>query len=104
MAKYVFTYRGGGDMPDSQAERDAVMAAWTGWFADVGSAVADPGSPFGASASVGQGGVSDGTTSGVTGYSVVEAADLAAATAIAAGCPLLGATDGVVEVHEALPM
>jgi hypothetical protein len=104
MAKFVFTYRGGGDMPQTQTERDAVMAAWMGWFETAGSAVKDPGNPFGASASVKAGGVSDGTASGVTGYSIVEAADLSAATAIAAGCPLLEAPDGVVEVHEALAM
>jgi hypothetical protein len=104
MGKYVFTYSGGGEMPQDAAERDAVMAAWTGWFDGLGSAVNDMGNPFGASSTVTSGGASDGTRSGVTGYSIVEAADQAAAVEIARGCPLLSAPDGVVEVHEALAM
>jgi hypothetical protein len=103
MAKYVLTYRGGGEMPGSQAERDAVMAAWTQWFGGLGSAVTEVGNPFGASSTVAANGVSEGTTSGVNGYSVLEAADLPAAVELAKGCPILTA-GGSVEVHEALAM
>ena len=53
------------------------------------------------SASVTPGGaVSEGSTSGATGYSILRADDLAAAIALAQGCPHLAA-GGTVEVHEA---
>lgn len=39
----------------------------------------------------------------VTGYSIVEAADLDAAVAIAGRCPLLG-TGSTIEVGETIPM
>ncbi len=99
MAKYVFTYSGGGPMPDTQEARDASMAAWEGWFAGLGAAVVDPGNPFGASSTVSAGGVTDGSSSGVNGYTIVTASDLGAACEMAKGCPMLQ-FDGTVEVHE----
>lgn len=99
MAKYVLTYSGGGPMPETQEARDASMAAWTAWFGGLGAAVVDPGNPFGASATVTSGGVADGSSSGVNGYSIVTAADLGAATEMAKGCPMIP-FGGTVEVHE----
>ncbi len=101
MAKFVLTYSGGGSVPQSESERNAVMAAWTGWFGELGSAIVDSGNPFGGSSTVTARGVSDGTTSGVNGYSILDAGDLAAAAAMAKGCPILS-VGGTVEVHEAL--
>lgn len=99
MAKFVLTYSGGGPMPETDAEREAVMAAWTGWFGGLGSAVVDAGNPFGGSSTVTSGGVSDGSSSGINGYSIVTAGDLAAAAEMAKGCPMLS-VGGTVEVHE----
>ncbi len=103
MAKYVFTYSGGGPMPEDQAARDASMAAWEGWFGAMGAAVVDGGNPFGASTTVTAGGVAEGSSSGVNGYSIVTAADLGAASEMAKGCPML-AFGGTVEVHEVFEM
>ena len=104
MAKFVLVYRSGGGAAPSEAEMAAVMEAWGAWFGSLGAAVKDPGNPFGASATVASGGAaSDGTSSGVTGYSILDAADLAAATGMAKGCPLL-ASGGTVEVFEAIEM
>lgn len=99
MAKFVLTYSGGGPMPQSKAEVDAVMAAWTGWFEGLGSAVVDPGNPFARSSTVTVTGVSEGTSSGVNGYSILDAGDLGAAVEMAKGCPMLSVA-GTVEVHE----
>ncbi len=103
MASYVFAYRGGG-MAQTDAEREAAMAAWGGWFVSLGSAVVDAGNPFGPSATVGTGGSSaDGAPSGLTGYSVVSADSLAAASELAGGCPVI-ASGGSVEVYETVPV
>jgi hypothetical protein len=100
MAKYALLYKGGGDMPQSDEEREQVTAAWGAWFEGLGTAVLDAGNPFGPSASVGpDGSAGDGAASGVTGYSIVSAADLGGATEMAKGCPILAAGGGV-EVHE----
>ena len=48
MAKFVFTYRGG-SVPETEADQQAVMEAWMGWFGTLGDKVVDGGAPFGAS-------------------------------------------------------
>jgi hypothetical protein len=103
MANYLLAYKGGG-MAQTDAEREAAMAAWGNWFAGLGAAVVDAGNPFGPSASVAPGGgVGEGASSGLTGYSVLAADDLAAATALAKDCPVL-ASGGSVEVYETIPV
>ena len=99
---YVFIYSGG-NMPETQAERDAAMAAWGSWFGELGAAVVDGGNPFGPGLTVTPAGTSEGTASGANGYSIVTAGTLAEAGAMATGCPLL-AVGGQVEVHEIFPI
>ena len=101
MGNYLFAYRGG-RMAETDEERQAAMAAWGAWFGELGEAVVDAGAPLAGSASVSSGGgVADGAGSGLAGYSVVAAGDLAAATDLAKGCPVL--TDGgTVDVYETI--
>ena len=98
MATYLLAYVGG-DQPESQEAGQAVMAAWTGWFAGMGAAVRDPGNPVGASAAVAPDGSVGAASAGVTGYSVITADSLDAAVAVARACPHLAA-NGSVEVYE----
>jgi hypothetical protein len=101
MANYVFAYTGGG-MAQTDEERQAAMAAWGGWFGTLGQAIVDAGNPFGPSTTVANGaGVSDGGSSSLTGYSVISADSLAAASELAKGCPVL-ASGGSVEVYETI--
>ena len=94
MAKYVLTYVGGSEPKPEDAA--AVMGAWMEWMGSLGGALVDGGAPFGASTALG-----GKVTSGLTGYSIVDAADLAAAAKLAQGCPHLSA-GGTVEVHETI--
>lgn len=98
MAKYVLIYKGGG-MPEGEEAQQEAMARWGAWFGALGDSVVEPGNPFGASSSVGPGGVS-----GLTGYSVISAGSLDDALAKADGCPILVGGNGSVEVYEALEM
>ena len=77
-----------------------MMDAWTSWYGQLGQAVVDGGNPFGPSKSIAaDGSASDGAPSGMTGYTIVQADSLDAATELAKGCPIL--TDGgTVEVYE----
>ncbi len=103
MTKYVFAYHGGG-MPESPEEQARVMAAWEAWFGQMGSAVVDGGNPVGDVRTVGHdGSVTAGGTNPISGYSLVEAADIDAALAHAKGCPILE-SGGSVEVAETLEM
>lgn len=103
MPKFHFTYSGGsGEMPSEPEEIAAVMAEWEAWYGQLGESIVDGGNPFGARQTVGpDGSVSDGGPS--TGYTIVNATDLADATSKAKGCPVLG-TGGSVEVSECMEM
>src|SRR5215471_18101628 len=95
MAKFVLAYKGGG-MAQTEEEREAAMQAWGAWFGELGKAVVDVGNPFSTSKAVGGNG-----TSGLTGYSILSADSLDAATKLASGCPILS-NGGSVEVYETL--
>ena len=99
MANYVYVYSGGG-MPETEAEQQAVMAAWGEWYGSLGASVVDGGNPFGPSMSVApDGAVSAGAPSALSGYTIVKADDLDAAAAAAQSCPIL-ASGGRVDVYE----
>ena len=100
MPKYLFSYHGGG-MPDSEEEQAKHMAAWGEWMGANGAAFVDMGAPVGAQMTVTQGGATDGGGANpVGGYGIIEAADMAAACAIAKGCPVVTLSGGSVEVGE----
>ena len=105
MTNFVLLYNGGG-MPESEEEQAAVMAAWGAWYEAIGANLVDGGGPFSPAAntvnsdsSVGAGAV--GTQS--TGYTIISADSLAAATEVAKGCPIL-VDGGQVSVYETMQM
>ncbi len=99
MGNYLLAYRGGG-MAETDEARAAAMAAWGGWFGQLGDTIVDAGNPFAGSKTVADGGrVSDGSPSALTGYSVLSADSLADAAELAKGCPVLQ-NGGTVDVYE----
>jgi len=104
MTNYVLSYHGSGEMPETEEGVAEVMAAWNAWFGDIGAAVVDGGNPFGPSKTVASNGaVSDGNAASLSGYSIVQADSLGAATEMAKGCPILGG-GGSVTVSETIQM
>jgi hypothetical protein len=100
MASYVLVFKGG-SVPESEEEQKSVMAAWGAWFGGLGPAVVDGGNPFGASATIaGDGTVSDGAASALTGYAILSADSLAAATEMSKTCPILADGAGSMEIYE----
>lgn len=104
MAKFLFVYHGG-SKPENEADVAAVMDAWGQWFGSMGAAVVDGGNPVGMSSTVNSNGsvADNGGSNPASGYSLVEAANIDAATGMAKGCPILAA-GGSVEVAEAIDM
>ena len=107
MAKFIYLYRGPATSmsdltPEQGAER---MAAFGAWMEQAGTALVDVGCPFGASASVRDDGT-EGAAGDLTGYTIVEADDLAAAKALTDGLPFLSGSDGkcAAEIFELLPI
>ncbi len=101
--KFVLAYHGG-EMPQDPDQVQAIMAAWQSWMESHGTAFTDMGNPIAATVTVDSSGVNEGGgVNPLTGYSLIEAADLDVATAIAQSCPILQA-GGSVEVGQAVDM
>ena len=103
MTKYLFAYHGG-SAPTDPAEGKRVMQAWMDWFAGIGAGVVDGGNPVGQSTIVSTAGVTpNGGANPVSGYSILEAADHAAAVKLAQSCPIL-ASGGSIEIAPVMAM
>lgn len=107
MAQFMMVYKGDAtDMSEmTEEEAHAVMAKWAEWMQGMGSALTDLGTPFGPSTSIVDDG-SVGTAVSLTGYSIVEAADMGAARALAKGHPFLseGKGDFAIDLYEMMPV
>jgi hypothetical protein len=95
VSSFIFSFRGDKDRTLSADEE----AAWGQWFGEIGASIADMGSRVGQTSVVGSG----RSANVLTGYTVITADDLKAATALAEGCPALRQGGGV-EVGELIPM
>jgi hypothetical protein len=102
MANYLLAYTGG-SMPETEAEREASMAAWGAFLGGFGPSLVDGGNPLARAKTVSGAGVSEGAPSRLSGYSIVSAGSLDEAAAAAKGCPILQ-NGGNVEVHEIYPV
>jgi hypothetical protein len=102
MPDFLFVYHGG-KMPDTPEEGAKVMAEWNAWFENHGGSVVNPGNPVGMSKTVSSAGVDDnGGANPTSGFSIFKAADMAAAVAIAQGCPQR--KEGTIEIAEIMEM
>jgi hypothetical protein len=103
MAKYLYVYYGG-MMAETPAQQKKSMDMWMAWFGKLGKSVVDAGAPTKPGKTVGKAGVrATGAANPVTGYSIVQAASLDAATEMAKGCSSIP-EGGKIAVYELLPM
>ncbi len=104
MPKFLYVYHGG-SVPETEEEGRKVMQAWTDWMGSLGDAIVDGGNPVGQSKTVmpGGGGADNGGANPASGYSLIDAADMDDALAMAKGCPILDA-GGSIEVAETMDM
>ncbi len=105
MPKYVLTYHGEmsmEDMPTDPEAVEAMMAVWGAWYGSMGESLVDGGAPISMSTAVDANGATDSPAK-LTGYTIVECADMAAATVIANGSPVL-ANGHTVQISECIDM
>jgi len=104
MANFLLVYTGGA--APRPEDRDKIMAEWGGWFGKLGDKVVDAGNPVAPNAKnlSNAGTVHDGAASSppISGYSILKADSLNAATDLAKGCPVLQ-SGGKVTVYEITP-
>lgn len=103
MANYLITYIGG-NPPATREEGMAHMGKFREWLGSLGDAVISPANPLSKTHTVGpDGSVTEGGSSGMSGYTTVAADSIEAAVAIAKGCPFLD-IGGKLEVSELMAM
>lgn len=81
------------------------MKPWFAWQEECGDKLVDMGSPLMGGTRLLPDGSAEASTKEVTGYSILQAEDMAGAKALLANHPHLKWTDGCdIEVHETVPM
>lgn len=107
MNKYMFVYKGPATPSEEMDEDKAneIMEAWQVWMDGIGDSLVDMGMPMGESYSL-LDDSSEGTAAELTGYSVVQAEDMAGAKALAENHPFLSEGKGnfAIDIFELQPM
>ena len=98
MANYLLLYHGGG-MPESDEEKNKLMAAWGEWMKRVGDAMVDMGNPTSNVKTIDQSGTSEFSGDRVSGYSIVKADSFDEAAEFAKTVPIVD-EGGSVDVYE----
>ena len=103
MTQYIITYLGG-DQPSSPEEGKQHFAKYTKWLSSLGDSAVSPANPLRNTSTVNSDGtVTAGSTTSMSGYTVIEADSMEAALEIAKACPFLD-IGGSLEVSELMQM
>jgi hypothetical protein len=89
MPQYCITYLGG-DKPSSPEEGKQHMAKYREWLSSLGDSAVSPANPFKNTSTVNSDGtVITGSTTSMSGYTIIEADSMESALSIAKSCPFL---------------
>ena len=103
MPQYFITYLGG-DQPSSPEEGKQHFAKYKEWLSSLGDSAVSPANPLKDTSTVNSDGtVTTGSTTSMSGYTIIEADSMEAALLIAKACPFLD-IGGTLEVSELIEM
>jgi hypothetical protein len=103
MSQYVLVYLGG-DQPSSPEEGKENFSKYMDWLSSLGDAAVSPMNPLRNTSTVNpDGSVAPGSTTTMSGYTIIEADSMEAALSIAKACPFLD-IGGSLEVSELAQM
>jgi hypothetical protein len=103
MTQYIITYLGG-NPPSSPEEGKQHFAKYNEWLSSLGNAAISPANPLKNTSTVNSDGtVTIGSTTSMSGYTVIEADSMETALKIAKDCPFLD-IGGSLEVSELIQM
>ena len=103
MPQYMITYLGG-DQPPSREEGEKHYADYMQWLNSLGDTAVSPANPLKDTKTVNpDGSVADGSTTTMSGFTIVKAESMEAALSIAKACPFLD-INGSLEVSELVQM
>ena len=103
MPQYIFVYLGG-DYPSDPEEGNKHFAKYQKWLSSLGDAVVSPAIPFKDTHTVHPNGtIEPGTTSAMSGLSIIKMASMDEALEAAKSCPFLE-INGTLEISEMIDM
>ncbi len=103
MPQYIITYLGG-DQPSTPEEGKQHFAKYQDWLSSLGDSAVSPANPFKNTSTVNSDGtVTSGSTTTMSGYTIIESDSMEAALEIAKACPFLD-IGGSIEVSELMQM
>ena len=103
MPQYIITYLGG-DQPSSPEEGKQHYAKYREWLSSLGDSAVSPANPIKDTSTVNPDGtVTIGSTTSMSGYTIIEAESMEVALSIAKACPFLD-IGGSLEVSELIQM
>jgi hypothetical protein len=103
MPQYFIVYLGG-DQPSSPEEGKQHMAKYRDWLSSLGDSAVSPANPLKNTSTVNPDGtVTTGSTTSMSGYTIIKADSMEAALSIAKACPFLD-IGGSLEVSELMQM
>ena len=103
MAQYIITYLGG-DQPSTPEEGKQHFVKYKEWLSSLGDSVVSPANPFKNTSTINpDGSVTTGSTTLMSGYTIIETGSMEAALKIAKACPFLD-IGGSLEVSELVQM
>ena len=103
MAQYIITYLGG-NQPSSPEEGKQHFAKYKEWLSSLGDSAVSPANPLKDTSTVkSDGTVTTGSTTSMSGFTIIEAESMEAALLIAKACPFLD-IGGSLEVSELMQM
>jgi hypothetical protein len=103
MPQYIMTYLGG-DKPSSPEEGKQHFAKYKEWLSSLGDSAVSPANPLKGTNTVNSDGVvNTGSTTSMSGFTIVEADSMEAALVMAKACPFLE-IGGTLEVSELMQM
>ena len=103
MAQYMISYFGG-DQPSSPEEGKKHFAEYQAWLASLGDAAVQPMVPFKTTSTIGPDGVVEkGSSTDMSGFTMIEAATFEEAVEAMKSCPFLK-INGRLEVSELMEM
>ena len=103
MAQYIITYLGG-DQPSSPEEGKQHFVKYKEWLSSLGDSAVSPANPFKNTSTVNSDGtVTAGSTTSMSGYTIIESDSMESVLEIAKACPFLD-IGGSLEVSELVQM
>ncbi len=103
MAQYIITYLGG-VQPSSPEEGKQHFAKYKEWLSSLGDSAVNPANPLKDTNTVNSDGtVTTGSTTSISGFTIIKADSMEAALLIAKACPFLD-IGGSLEVSELMQM